>query len=109
MAKDEIEVDESRVKFIRSGAEYYDYYNLPNSDEGSEELGVESRYNGGGESFNRNGDLFGSFASSKGIGNAGTGTGFGGSGSLERLVGARSESALFRFLGRPRWSPGGGS
>ena len=90
MAKDEIEVDESRVKFIRSGAEYYDYYNLPNSDEGSEELGVESRYNGGGgESFNRNGDLFGSFASSKGIGNGGTGTGFGGSG-----LGGHSASGL---------------
>ena len=66
MAKDEIEVDESRVKFIRSGAEYYDYYNLPNSDEGGsteENLGVESRDNGGRFSTN-GGDLFGSFASS---------------------------------------------
>ena len=79
MARDEFEVDESRVKFIKSGAEYYDYYNLPNSDEGAgeEELGVEPRYNGGG------GDLFASYAS-KGGGVTGTGygklTGVGGSG-----------------------------
>ena len=83
MAKDEIAVDESRVKFIRSGAEYYDYYNLPNSDESvgrdEEELGVESRHGGGSRN---GGDLFGSFATTgKGTGfGRSSGSGFGGSG-----------------------------